>query len=139
MEDTYTIRHATAGRHAAASSPRITSPLAAMTPISRLALIAVGLLAAHNALAACAPRGDDELKAMSNDDLKAAYCDARAQSVIQVPTPMPSLPSLPGSPNTRPRVAAPAGNTCLTATAQLVRVMETRKIDIDQARASCGK
>jgi len=52
---------------------------------------------------------------------------------------MPSLPSLPGSPNTRPRVAAPAGNACLTATAQLVRVMETRKIDIDQARASCGK
>ncbi|AZG07948.1 hypothetical protein EGT29_08695 [Pigmentiphaga sp. H8] len=110
-----------------------------MTPIPTLALIAAGLLTAHNALAACAPRADDELKAMSNDDLKAAYCDARAQSVIQAPTPMPSLPSLPGSPNARPRAAAPTGNACLTATAQLVRVMETRKIDIDKARESCGK
>jgi len=110
-----------------------------MTTLPKLALIAAGLFAAHNAVAACAPRDDNELKAMSDGDLKAAYCDARAQSVIQVPTPMPSLPSLPGSPNARPRVAAPAGNACLTATAQLVRVMETRKIDIDQARASCGK
>lgn len=110
-----------------------------MTPISKLALIAVGLLGAHNALAACAPRGDDELKAMSNDDLKAAYCETRAESVVQVPAPMPSLPSLPGAPNTRPRTAAPAGNACLTATAQLVRVMESRGIDIDKARDSCAK
>lgn len=107
-----------------------------MTTLAKLALIAAGLLAAHTAVAACAPREDNELKTMSNDDLKAAYCDARAQSVLQVPTPMPSLP---GSPNARPRAVAPAGNACLTATAQLVRVMETRKIDIDKARASCGK
>lgn len=110
-----------------------------MTTLSKLALIAAGLFAAHNAVAACAPRADNELKAMSDDDLKAAYCDARAQSVIQAPTPMPSQPSLPGLPNARPPVAAPAGNACLTATAQLVRVMEARRIDIDKARESCGK
>ncbi|MPS28794.1 hypothetical protein [Pigmentiphaga sp.] len=110
-----------------------------MTLLPRLALIAAGLFAAHNAIAACAPRSNDELKAMSNDDLKADYCDARAQSVIQAPAPAPLLAPLPGSPSAPPPVAAPAGNACLTATAQLVRVMEARKIDVDKVRESCGK
>lgn len=112
MEDSYTIRHAKAGRDAAASRPPVPGsrlPLAAMTLLPRLALIAAGLFAAHNAIAACAPRSNDELKAMSNDDLKADYCDARAQSVIQAPAPAPLLAPLPGSPSApRPSPRPPA-------------------------------
>jgi len=104
----------------------------------RLAFLAACLLAAQDAAAACAPRTDQELKAMSADDLKAAYCDARAQSVLQAPASPAALPSLPGPQNAQPRMAAPAGNACLTVTSQLVRVMEARKIDVDKARASCG-
>ncbi|OVZ59158.1 hypothetical protein CDO44_13410 [Pigmentiphaga sp. NML080357] len=105
----------------------------------RLALLAAGALAAHNAMASCMPRTDDELKAMSDADLKGAYCEARAQSAERAAPAAPSLPSLPGGPNAGPRTAAPAANACLTATLQLVRVMETRKIDVDQARANCAK
>lgn len=109
------------------------------TTVSRLAFLAAGAFAAHSAIASCTPRTDDELKAMSDADLKTAYCQARAQSAVRAAPPAPSLPSLPGSPQSRTPTAAPAGNACLTATAQLVRVMEARKIDVEQARKQCDK
>lgn len=112
-----------------------------MPILSRLTLLAACAFAAHGAVASCMPRTDEELKSMSNADVRAAYCEARMQSAIRTsPPPATSpLPHLPGVGQSNPLGGAPAGNACLTATAQLVRVMEARKIDVERARKQCDK
>ena len=99
----------------------------------RYVVLAAAMLLPLSAMGqSCVPRTDEQLNAMTDAELKATYCAARAEGAVNS-----GMETVPRTDERGMPIVTPAPNPCLTEAFQLVRTMEKRKIDVDKMLEEC--